>query len=92
MFPTRSQQLKVPVVPAESAAPLDALAIPGPGLIATGYLLATELFQEFGMPECGQLTRDGQFRIRYWSQPWLQPIQLLTASADITVSSEALPG
>ena len=90
-FPTRSQQLKVPVVPAESAAPLDALVTPGPGLIATGYLLATELFQEFGLPECGQLTRDGQLRIQYWSQPLQQPIQQWATSAGITVSNETLP-
>ena len=89
--PTQSQPLKIPVSPAECVAPLDALATQGPDLVATAYLLATELFQEFGLPECGQLTRDGQFRTRYWSHPWVQHIQQWAPGAGIAISGEALP-
>lgn len=91
--PTLSQRLKVPVSPAECVAPLETLASQGPDLIATAYLLATELFQEFGLPECGQLTRDGQIRIRYWSAPpWPAFIQQWAPSVGVTISSEALAG
>lgn len=91
--PTLSQRLKVPVSPAECVAPLEAIASQGPDLIATGYLLATELFQEFGLPECGQLTRDGQIRIRYWSAPpWPTFIQQWAPGVDILISGEALTG
>lgn len=92
MLPTQSQQLRVPLNPAEAAAPLDALATPGPDLIAAGYLLATELFQEFGLPECGQLTRDGQLRTRHWSQSWLQHIQEWAPRHGISITSDVLPG
>src|ERR1022692_144883 len=91
--PPRSEQLKVPVSAAEAVAPLDALATLGPDLLATAYLLASELFQEFGLPECGQLTRDGQIRTGYWSAvPWPEFMQQWAPSVGVTLSSEILPG
>jgi hypothetical protein len=91
--PAISQRMKVPVSPAECVAPLEAIASQGPDLVATAYLLATELFQEFGLPECGQLTRDGQVRIRYWSAlPWPTFIQQWAPSVGVTISNETLSG
>jgi hypothetical protein len=51
---------------AETAAPLDDLAQPCPGLIAASALLVDEIGQAFGVPEMGQLSRDGQLRRPYW--------------------------
>jgi hypothetical protein len=53
---------------AETAAALDDLAQPCPGLVAASALLVDEIGQAFGVPEMGQLSRDGQIRRRYWSQ------------------------
>jgi hypothetical protein len=54
----------IPADVAQGAAPLDVLVGDGPGLVAASCMLATGLFQEFGLPEA---TRDGEIRRRYWS-------------------------
>jgi hypothetical protein len=54
---------------AETAAALDDLAQPCPGLVAASALLADEIGQAFGVAEMGQLTRNGQLRRPYWSGP-----------------------
>jgi Schlafen, AlbA_2 len=54
---------------AETAAALDDLAQPCPGLISASALLVDEIGQAFGVPEMGQLSRDGQLRRRYWGNP-----------------------
>ncbi|WP_405093141.1 hypothetical protein OG767_10085 [Micromonospora sp. NBC_01392] len=53
--------------PAEAAAAVDDLAQPGPALIEAAALLLDELGQAFGVPEMGQLTRDGRIRRGYWN-------------------------
>jgi hypothetical protein len=53
---------------AETAAPLDDLAQPCPGLVAASALLVDEIGQAFGVPEMGQISRDGKLRRRYWGQ------------------------
>ena len=45
---------------AQGAAPLDALADDGPGLVAAAGMLAAGILQQFGMPEVLQVTRDGE--------------------------------
>ena len=52
---------------AETVASLDELAIFGPALVSVAARLSDELGQAFGIPAMGQLTRDGEIRIGYWS-------------------------
>jgi Schlafen, AlbA_2 len=78
--------LRVPARTAEAAAQLDALADEGPDLLAASYLLASELFQDFGLPEAMQLTRDGEIRRRYWTKAWLPQIEAWAAAAGVTVT------
>lgn len=65
-----SHALTVAPPPAEAAAPLDGLTEPGAELVAAAALLIDELGQAFGIPEMGQLTRDGQLRRPYWDRNW----------------------
>jgi hypothetical protein len=78
--------------PAERVAPLDALAADGPDLVTAAYLLATDLFQEFGWAEAAQFTNDGQVRLRYWRQEWQTAIGQWAATAGVTTTQETLPG
>jgi hypothetical protein len=75
----------------ESAAPLDALADDGPGLVSTAYLLATGIFQGFGYAEAAQLTRDGALRLPYWNQDWQTPAQQWAGNAGIAATRDTLP-
>lgn len=77
--------------PAEFAVPLDALAADGLDLVATAYLLASDLFQAFGLPEVLQLTRDGQLRDRYWSRDWIAQIREWATQAGVMMTDEVLP-
>lgn len=77
--------------PMERAAPIDALASDGPDLVSATYLLATDIFQEFGWAEAAQLTRDGQVRLPYWGGPWLARIQQWAADSGITATMDTLP-
>ena len=52
---------------AEAVAGLDDLAQPGPELAAATALLINEIGQAFGVAEMFQITRDGEFRRRYWA-------------------------
>jgi hypothetical protein len=54
---------------AETAAALDELADPGPGLVAAAARLLDEIGTSFGIAEMGQFSLDGQIRRRYWSEP-----------------------
>lgn len=83
--------LAVPAHEAQSAAPLDVLADDGPGLVAAAWLLASDLFQEFGLPEALQVTRDGELRRKYWSSYRHQEIQAWADQAGIPVTDETLP-
>lgn len=78
--------------PAERTTPLECLASDGPDLVATAYLLASDLFQEFGWAEAAQLTRDGRIRLRYWNFQWQQAIQQWATEAGVEVSQETMPG
>jgi len=84
--------LPVPGRAAEAAASLDSLAEDGPDLLAATYLLASEIFQEFGLPEASQLTRDGRLRRKYWSSYRHPELEAWAASAGVTVSDETLSG
>jgi hypothetical protein len=72
--------------PAERVAPLETLALGGADLVSAAYLLATDLFQEFGYPEADQLTRDGSVRLSQWAQDQQSPIRSWAASAGVNVS------
>ncbi|MEU4339437.1 ATP-binding protein [Micromonospora lupini] len=61
------EQYQTLAVPAEAAAELEDLATPGPQLVAAAALLLDELGQTFGVPEMGQLTREGRIHLPYWS-------------------------
>jgi len=78
--------------PPERVAPLDALAAGGPDLVTAAYLLATDVFQEFGWAEAVQLSSDGQIRVRYWSQEWQDPVVQWADTAGIATTQETLPG
>jgi Schlafen, AlbA_2 len=78
--------------PPERVAPLEALASDGPNLVAAAYLLATDMFQEFGWAEAAQLTRDGGVRLPYWNREWQPHVEQWAATAGITTTQETLPG
>lgn len=80
------------MVPSERVAPLDGLVSNGPDLVSTAYLLATDVFQEFGWAEAAQLTRDGGVRLRYWHREWQSHLQSWAAAAGITITEETLLG
>lgn len=82
---------RLPLEPAQCAAPLDSLTVDGPDLVATAYLLASELCQAFGQADVLQLTRGGQLRLPYWSQSWQQQVSAWAEAAGVTVSNETLP-
>jgi hypothetical protein len=83
--------VSAPVRQAGCTAPLESLAFDGPDLVAAAYLVASELFQEFGWPETPQLTRDGQVRLPHWSGQWHPHIRAWAEESGITVLDETLP-
>lgn len=76
--------------PTERVAPLDALAADSPALVAATYLLATDVFQEFGWAEAAQLTSDGRIRLPYWQRGWLPQIDRWATEAGIATTQETL--
>jgi hypothetical protein len=78
------------VVIAEAAAPLDGLASPGPTLVATAALLVDEIGQAFGVPELGQVTRDGRIRRRYWQHALAQRLVPWAEQHAIDVTDDVL--
>lgn len=90
--PRSTHALTVAPVPGEAAAPLDELAEPGPSLVATAALLIDELGQAFGIPEMGQLTRDGRLRRRSWDNSQQAEIIDWANSHGIQVTDEELSG
>jgi hypothetical protein len=81
-----------PIAPPERAAPLDSLTTDGPDLVSATYLLASDLFQEFGWAEAPQLTRDGGVRLRYWNSEWFRHVEQWAATAGVSTTEETLPG
>jgi hypothetical protein len=80
-----SRTLDSSPLPAERAATLESLASDSPELAAATYLLATEIFQGFGLAEASQFTRDGHVRLRGWSNDWRPRIQQWATDAGIPV-------
>jgi hypothetical protein len=75
---------------AESAAPLDSVADDGPGLASAAGMLATELFQQFGLPEVGQVTPEGELRRPYWTSHLFQQVEQWAAASGVTVTDDTL--
>jgi hypothetical protein len=69
---------------------VDALAEPGPGLLAATYALCTGLFQEFGMPEALQITATGMIRVRYWQSGWQTGVRTWAAASGVEVTEDVL--
>jgi hypothetical protein len=78
------------LMPVERVASLEGLASDGTHLASAAYLLATDLFQEFGYPEAAQLTREGAVRLPYWGQESRPRIESWAASAGVSVTQETL--
>jgi hypothetical protein len=76
----------------ERVAPLDGVAAGGPDLVSATYLLASDVFQEFGWAEAAQLTRDGGVRLPYWNRDWQPHVGQWAAIAGIGTTEETLPG
>ncbi len=76
--------------PPERVAPLDALAADAPDLAIAAYLLATDVFQEFGWAEAAQFTSDGRVRLRYWGEDWQDPVAQWAVAAGIATTLETL--
>ena len=83
--------LTVAPAPSEAAVPLDDLAEPGPALVTAAALLVDELGQAFGVPEMGQLTRDGRLRRPYWGHSWQPQMVTWASNHGIGVTDETLP-
>ncbi|MFI8802747.1 helix-turn-helix domain-containing protein [Micromonospora chalcea] len=84
------EQYQVRVDPAEAAAAVDDLAQPGPALIEAAALLLDELGQAFGVPEMGQLTRDGRIRRSYWNSSRQSEIVQWAEAYGIEVTEEGI--
>ena len=77
--------------PAESVAALDDLAQPGPELVIVAAALADEIGQAFGVPEMGQISRDGELRQRYWApRNWQAEMVAWAEQNGITVTDAVL--
>lgn len=88
---TRSQvALTEHIGAAETVASLDELAVPGPALVAVAARLVDELGQVFGIPEMGQLTREGEVRIRYWGRSNKERVLAWADAHGIAVSENTL--
>jgi hypothetical protein len=76
--------------PAESVAALDDIAQPGPELVIVAAAMADEIGQAFGVPEMGQLSRDGELRRRYWGRDWQAAMVAWAERNGITVTDAVL--
>jgi hypothetical protein len=76
--------------PAETVATLDDLAESGPALVSVAARLVDELGHAYGVPEMGQITRDGQLRRRYWGSTWSRQIIAWAETNHIEVTDEIL--
>ncbi len=86
-----TQTLAEPLPASEYVASLDSITDVGPEIAAAACLLFTDFAQAFGYPEVLQLTRDGQFRRKYWSEPRQQAIQAWAAAGKVAVIDDTLP-
>ncbi len=93
MADTRSRvAIRDELVTAEAVAPLDDLAAGGRTLAATAAQLIDEIAQAFGIPELGQLSRDGKLRSRYWGNTWSQQIVAWAQQQGIEVTGTVATG
>ncbi|MEQ7127434.1 ATP-binding protein [Actinopolymorpha sp. B11F2] len=69
---------------------IDDLAENGPPLVSATYAITTGLVQHFGYPEALQVTRDGSFRIRYWSHNDAQQVRDWATSGGVEVSDQTV--
>ncbi|MEY9212090.1 hypothetical protein NI17_007305 [Thermobifida halotolerans] len=76
---------------ANAVADIDLLAEDGPELVAAAYRLASDLFQEFGLAEAIQLTREEALRRRYWSQRARPQLETWAEQAGIEWVDETVP-
>jgi hypothetical protein len=76
--------------PAETVATLDDLAESGPALVSVAARLVDELGHAYGVPEMGQITREGQLRRRYWRHGWSTQIVEWAETNHIEVTDEIL--
>jgi hypothetical protein len=67
---------------------LDDLAEDGQPLMVATYMLATGLFQEFGVPEAPHVMSDGTIRCRYWQSGWSEQIVVWAKAAGVPVTDE----
>ena len=77
-------------VTAEAVVPLDDVSTPGPALITTAAVLVDEIGQAFGVPEMGQLSRDGKVRRPYWGNQWRPQFVRWAEQHGIEVTDDAL--
>lgn len=82
--------VSVPPPPATAAAQLDDIAEFGPSLVSAAAILIDELGQGYGVPEMGQLTRDGRVRRRYWNQGIQGQVVALCQQHDVEVTDEVI--
>lgn len=75
---------------AETVVALSEASVEGPELVQSAAMLVDELGQSFGFPEMGQISRDGQIRIRYWGRTWADAIKGWADRCDVTVTTETL--
>ena len=87
---SRSTSMQTEDVAAETAAPLDGLASPGPTRAATAAALIDELGQSFGIPELGQFSPEGEVRSRYWRGGIQHPFVTWAQQNDIPINNESL--
>jgi len=81
----------VPPAPGEAVAPLEDIAEPSPSLVATAAILLDELGQAFGVPEMGQLSRDGRIRRRHWNpNMWWPNLTVWAEQHGIEVTDETV--
>lgn len=67
---------------------IDDLAEDGPPLMVATYVLATGIFQEFGIPEAAQITPDGTIRRRYWQSGGSERIVAWAKASGVPVTDE----
>lgn len=71
---------------ADGVASIDDLAVDGPSLVTATHTLVAALFQEFGLAEPSQITRDGEIRRGGWAPiRWRNHYIAWAEDSDITV-------
>ncbi|MEP7247901.1 MAG: ATP-binding protein [Gammaproteobacteria bacterium] len=82
--------LQLASVAAETVASIDDLAAAGPELVSVAAGLVDELGQAFDIAEMGQLTREGEIRVRYWNHPWQERVKEWAEQHGVAVTDQTL--